>query len=162
MKRATDKETTAPGDPWVTALRLLTRRDYSSADLRQRLQQKGFNEATVDAIVTRCFKLGYLDDTRYARNRARNLISQGRAVGRRILLDLRQHGISTEDAEQALAEVMTEFDEVALLDGLLASRFPEFDYSTATQTERRRVVHFLQRRGFPLDQIMKTMTQKGL
>ena len=70
-------------NPWSAALRLLTRRDYSQSDLRQRLRDKGFEQDLIEAALQRCLELGYLDDQRYALNRATSLMRQGRAVGRR-------------------------------------------------------------------------------
>lgn len=149
-------------DPWPAALRILTRRDYSQAELRQRLAEKGFDQARIDNTLQRCIELGYLDDARFALHRATSLMRQGRAVGTRILLDLRQHGVSEEAACKALALAREACDEEQLLAELLERRFPDFDYSSATAKERRRVVHFLQRRGFPINRIMEQLTRKGL
>jgi regulatory protein len=44
--------------------------------------------------------------------------------------------------------------EAAALRGLIGRRFPAFDFAAAAERERRRVVAFLQRRGFALDQIL--------
>jgi len=151
----------APPDPWGLALRLLTGRDYSTSDLRRRLLERGCANEAVAAALERCLEFGYLDDRRYAMARARSLMAQGRAVGGRILLDLRQHGIAAELAEQALARARAEHDEETLLQDLLERRFPGFDYSAASDRERRRVVHFLQRRGFPLGRILDQLNRKG-
>ena len=149
-------------DPWPTALRLLTGRDYSQSELRRRLLDKGFDEIRVDQALQRCLELGYLDDTRYAVNRATSLMAQGRAVGPRILVDLRQRGISEELAGQALAKAREAFDEEELLTSLVSRRFPDFNYNSASAKERRRVVHFLQRRGFSINRILAQLTRKGL
>jgi regulatory protein len=140
---------------------LLTGRDYSQAELRRRLLDKGFAPAGVDAALQRCLELGYLDDNRFALNRATSLMTQGRAVGQRILLDLRQRGISEDVACQALAKACEDCDESTLLRSLLQRRFPDFNYSSAPAKERRRVVHFLQRRGFAIGRIMDQLTRKG-
>ncbi len=50
----TIKVTDKPGpevdraNPWPAALRILTRRDYSQAELRQRLLDKGFDQERID------------------------------------------------------------------------------------------------------------------
>jgi regulatory protein len=149
-------------DPWPTTLRLLTGRDYSQVELRRRLLDKGFTATRIDDTLQRCLELGYVDDARYALNRAISLMTQGRAVGPRILLDLRQRGISEELACQALDKAREACDEEQLLTSLLQRRFPDFSYNSAPAKERRRVVHFLQRRGFTIGRIMDQLTQKGL
>jgi len=148
-------------DPWPTALRILTRRDYSEAELRRRLTDKGFDQQKISDAIHRCLELGYLDDARYAKGRATSLMRQGKAVGGRILLDLKQRGIKEEMAQKALEEARKECNEDDLLATLLKKRFPDFYYNSAPAKERRRVVHFLQRRGFPLGRIMDQLTRKG-
>jgi regulatory protein len=140
----------------------LSRRDYSREGLRRRLLDKGFDPADVDRALQRCEQLDYLDDARFAGNRARQLMAQGRAVGPRILADLRQHGIAEEVAARALDQARAAHDETELLGALLERRFPGFDYDTAADREKRRVIHFLQRRGFPIDRIMAQLTRKGI
>jgi regulatory protein len=149
-------------DPWPAALRLLTGRDYSLSELRRRLLDKGFAPTDIEEVLQRCLEFGYLDDARYALNRATSLMNQGRAVGPRILVDLRQRGISEGVACQALAKAREVCDENDLLTSLLERRFPDFNYSSAPAKERRRVVHFLQRRGFSIGHIMDQLTRKGL
>lgn len=156
------KPTTDRTDPWPTALRILTGRDYSQAELQRRLRDKGFEQTRIDDTLQRCLELGYLDDARYALNRATSLMNQGRAVGKRILLDLRQRGISAETACQALDKARETCDEELLLASIVERRFPNFNYSLAPVKERRRVVHFLQRRGFTINHIMDQLTRKGL
>jgi regulatory protein len=150
-----------PGSPWATALRILTRRDHSQAELRKRLTDKGFDAEQIEITLQRCLDLGYLDDARYALTRAASLMNQGRAVGHRVLADLRQRGISDELADQALAAAREGCDEETLLADLLTRRFPGFDYETAPAGEKRRVVNFLQRRGFETGRILEHLMRKG-
>jgi len=149
-------------NPWAEALRILTRRDYSQFELRQRLRDKGFEQDLIETALQRCLELGYLDDQRYALNRATSLMRQGRAVGQRVLYDLRKHGIDEEVANRALEQARESCDETSLLTSLLEKRFPGFSYNAAPDKERRRVVHFLQRRGFTIDLIMQQLLRKGL
>ncbi len=148
-------------DPWPAALRILTRRDYSRGELRNKLIDKGYAAERVEETLRRCLELGYLNDQRFATNRATSLMRQGRAVGYRVLQDLRQRGISEDLAELALAKARETLDESHLLDKILSRRFTDFDYSAAPAREKRRVVNFLQRRGFSLGLIMEHLTRKG-
>lgn len=142
-------------DPFVAALRLLTRCDRSEAELCEKLARLGFSASAIDQTLARCRGFNYLDDRRYALERARTMLRNRRGVGRKILLELRRRGIAEEIAEQALATASEEFDADQLLRELLERRFPDFDFAGASERERRRVIGFLQRRGFLLEQIFR-------
>jgi len=140
-------------DAFATALRLLTGRDRSEAELSRKLGQLGFSVSEVETALQKCRDYNYLDDARYARERARILLRSGRGVGRKVLLDLRRRGIDAATAEQALEEVGSEFETEQLLQEQLERRFPGFDYQSADEKLRRRVVSYFQRRGFSLGEI---------
>ena len=105
---ATSKSTAS--DPFAAALRVLTRCDRSEAELRSKLKQFGFSASAIDSAVEKCFAYNYLDDRRYALERARALMRSGRGVGRKVLLELRRRGIDEATASQALEEASSEFE----------------------------------------------------
>ena len=140
--------------PWNAALALLARRDRSEGELAARLRRKGFTEEEIAATLERCREYGYLDDARFARQRARSLVSNGRAVGGRLRAELKQQGIDEELARQAAEEVENDIDPDQLLAGLLERRFPSFSYAEADDRRRRRVIHYFLRRGFSFERIL--------
>lgn len=135
-------------DAWDSALRLLARREYSEGELDERLRRKGFEENDIAAALQRCRRYGYVDDQRFARLRARQLLTSGRAVGPALLADLQRHRLSEEVARAAMAELAEEFDETEVLRQLCRRRFADFDFETADERRRRRVFNYLRRRGF--------------
>ncbi|TYO97494.1 regulatory protein [Geothermobacter ehrlichii] len=145
------------GDAYATALRLLTRRDYSCRGLAERLRQRGFAPDDVAAAIDRCRRLGYLDDRRFAERTARNLVAGGRAWGRRLLLELTWRGIDPELAEQACELACGGCDPEALIRDLAARRYPDIDFLRADAAARRRLVQFFQRRGFALATIFSAL-----
>ena len=143
------------------ALRLLSRRDRSETELRQKLEQFGFSLSAIDSAVVKCCEYNYLDDNRYAIERARSLMRTGRGVGRKVLFDLRRRGITDELAQQAVVDAESEFSPATLLKQQLQRRFPDFTYTTADQRERRRVIGFFQRRGFALGDIFEIIKDEN-
>ncbi len=146
-------------DPFSTALRLLTRCDRSEAELRRKLRQFGFSVAAIDAAVGKCRSYNYLDDARFATERARSLARSGRGIGLKIRRDLQRRGIAEQHIEQALELVDNEFSAPRLLREQLERRFPDFDYTGADDRQRRRVIGFFQRRGYPLELIFSVLRQ---
>ncbi len=140
-------------DPFTVALRLLTYRDRSTTELAGKLRDRSFDNREIESVLNRCLELGYLNDERFAFNRARALISSGRAVGIRALNELKRAGLDRALAERALAETESETDLPELLQDLRQRKFPDFVFSQATEKEKNRVVSFFQRRGFPISMI---------
>ena len=119
------------------ALALLTRRSYSEAELRRKLE--GFDPDEVEAVVERLRKWGYLNDQAYAQAFvARRLRRYG---PRRLRYELLRRGVS----EQLVDELMNEWDEVEAAFRVLVSRAPRY------RERRERAVRFLVGRGFSLD-----------
>jgi regulatory protein len=148
-----DKSKSKDSKSFAAALRLLTRRDRTETELRQKLEQFGFSLPAIEAAIEKCREYNYLDDNRYAKERARALMRTGRGVGIKIMLDLRRRGIDEIIAQQALEAAETEFSAYDLLREQLNRRFSSFNYATADNRERQRVIGFFQRRGFLLEQI---------
>ena len=88
--------------------RYATTRAKLASYLRRKVQERGWAEeksADVDAIVTRCAKLGYVDDRAFAETRSASLSRRGYG-GRRIGSALHIAGINRDLA----AEVMPDED----------------------------------------------------
>jgi len=142
---------------YQAALRLLGRCDRSETDLARRLKRQGFEESRVNAAIDRCRELGYLDDQRLATRWAEQLLTSGRAAGPRLRLELLKKGIAKELAETAAATAEASASPATALTELRRRRFPSFSYRQADASERRRVVNFFQRRGFPLGMILEQL-----
>jgi len=144
-------------NPRATALRLLTSRDRSEAELTQKMLQLGFSAEQAEDARKYCLEFGYLNDQRYALERTRMLMRNGRGVGTKILYDLRERGIDEQYAQAALEQASEEFDTFELLKQQLERKFPGFNYRRSEEKLKRRVVSYFQRRGYHLDQIFSVL-----
>ena len=89
----------------VYALRALTRRAHSVAELRAKLLERALPTASVAEIIAGLSERGWLDDRRFAHSFARSRAA--RRYGRyRIASELRRRGLADELIEEALAEVL--------------------------------------------------------
>jgi regulatory protein len=162
-RKTTRPKTTAPDESKALqkALALLTRRDHSEAELSKKLSRYGFFSETIKEVLNKCRNYGYLDDFRLARQRARALMTQGRAVGPKLREDLRRRGIPEETACRAIEETCEEVNEDELLAAVFEKRFAGFDFQQARAKEKRRIVNFLLRRGFSLSAVLEFLREKG-
>lgn len=132
----------------ASALRILTRRDLSVAELALRLKDKGIHDTLVEETLTRLEKSGYLDDRRFARQWAESAIRNGRGYGPRLRQDLTRRGVQAEIVADVLASLAVEYDETETLTALISRKYAGFNPATAADREKRRVMQYLQRRGF--------------
>jgi len=137
----------APPDAFETALRLLTRRAHSEAELRRKLVGRGCPEDELDRAVVRARGLGYLDDAAFARalagERAR---SRGPAL---IARELAAKGVERAVVRKTVEAVPRE--EVLAAARRLAERGAE------AGADRPVVAARLLRRGFPPDVVREAL-----
>jgi len=137
----------------AAAVALVSRRDYTTAELASRLEEKGYDaEAVADALAD--LQAGrFLDDRRVAAAHVRTAAAiKGR--GRvRIARELAARGVSRAVIDAALQGVQPD-DELAAVTRILArKRWP----ATPTMAERQRMFRHLLARGFPADIIGKAI-----
>lgn len=139
------------------AIRALARRDHSEEELRRKLREKEYAAEIIGEVVAKLTRLGYLDDRRFARSWAESAIRNGRGYGPRLRLELNRRGVSAEIQQEVLEELGETYDESETLAALLARKFPGFAPGSATEKEKRRIVSYLQRRGFSLGRIFNQL-----
>ncbi len=127
------------------ALRLLTVRDRSVQEMKERLERNYTKEEvaeTVDYLV----EIGYLDDLRYARNHV-DYRNRNRPTGNYLLrLELGKKGISDQIIDQVINAPEIEY-ELALT--VAEQRLGSLERVDALARVRR-LYGLLQRRGFPV------------
>ena len=94
--------------------RALRHRDLSTRRLEQRLERRDVPSAERARAVQTLTRAGLLDDTRFARGRARALAARGYGDAA-IRLDLERQGVEAEVATEALAELEPERDRALRL-----------------------------------------------
>ena len=137
------------------ALRLLAARDYSSARISEKLLAREFSEADTETIVARLQTEGWLDDRRFAERFAESAVAAGRFFGPRLKMEMSRRGISASLVNETVAHHLNGESEAARL--VLTRRFSDFDFEQASDKERRKVIGFLQRRGFRFSMIMQLL-----
>ena len=140
-------------DAYTAALTLLSRRELSTQQLRDRLARKQFDPDDIDRAVQRLADNRVLDDRRVALASARTDAS-GKGYGRRRALQhLQQLGVSSDIAESAVDEVFGDIDEGALLDAAIEKRLRGGTVRTLGPRDKARLIRHLVARGFAPSQI---------
>ena len=143
------------------AYRLLALRAHSEKELRDKLLRGGFSEPVVAAVIEKCREFGYLNDGRFARQRARELAVNRLAGDRRIALDLIERGIPEELCRQAISDVRAELSEEDAVERLLRKKARGVGVSGMDGREKMRMARSLMGKGFPTGLIIRKLKRTG-
>lgn len=88
------------------AITYLGHRARTEKEVRQKLQGKGFDGATIDQVIVRLYELSYLDDASFARTYTQNRFTFKGYGPQRIRAELRRLGVASPLIEAAIAEAM--------------------------------------------------------
>lgn len=151
------------------ALILLSKKRYTSGEMRKKLQQYGqkvlkgyrsieeegaleLDETVFDRVIERLEELRYLDDEQYAKDFVSSRI-MFKPKGRFMLMrELRQKGIAEDVSDQAIDEVG--LDETEVGTELLVKRMERWQ-GLPVQKSKEKAMRFLASRGFKPDSIYK-------
>ncbi|MDP8956110.1 MAG: recombination regulator RecX [Actinomycetota bacterium] len=126
------------------ALRLLSVRSRSRAELRRRLNQAAFEPDEVETTLDDLERVGLVDDERFAREFVRDRAALRLAGGRAIRAELLRLGIRADVVEAALAEGGDEGERAR---ALALNRAPRLR-GLPPETAYRRLYSLLLRRGY--------------
>lgn len=135
--------------PREDAIRLLARREYACAELRERLAAKGHDPEAVEACLAELAEQGLQSDARFAESFLRARVARGQGPVR-IRAELSRRGVDDATVRAAFDEADAEVDWFALAAETLARRF---DGPGQAPRERARRERFLAGRGFDFDQL---------
>ena len=129
------------------ALKLLGHRARSEAELRGRLEAKGFAAAEIDQAIARLKELRFLDDAAFAADRAAALLGE-RGVGpEEAVRKLGAAGIDEPRAQVAIEQARAGAGEKELAERALEKRRPRVD-AGSPRAARVRAARWLVGRGF--------------
>jgi regulatory protein len=148
-------------DAFTTALTLLSRRELSTAQLRDRLARRHFPADEIDDVIARLTADRTLDDARVAVASARLEAAVRRRGRRRVLQRVRQLGISEDTARAAVDQAFGDVDESALLDDALVRRLRGRTAGTLDAKAMARVVRGLVAQGFDRGEVYARLRRMG-
>lgn len=134
-----------------TACRLLSRREYSAHELRQRLTQKDIPSDIIENVLQRLQQQGWQSDLRFVEM----FVSARRSRGygpQRIAAELTQRGIADDSIAACLPGADTDWNDVVTR--VFRKRFKS---APTTALERAKAIRYLRQRGFSSEQIRTAM-----
>jgi len=141
----------------ATALRLLSRRDYSSSELRKKLLERDHDADAVDALLQDLTASHLLDDRRVAASHVRTATAIKGRGKLRIARELAARGLPKDIVSEALGAVEKQDEAAAIRKILTRKKWP----ANPSIADRRRMFQHLMRRGFPADAIGTALGGRG-
>ena len=140
------------------AYSLLRSRPRSEVEMRSRLKLKGYDAATIEAIISELARVGQLDDVRFARlwvESRMNSNPMGDIVLRR---ELKEKGVDDGIIEATLAERGADYDEYKVAFTMAAERFRQLA-KLDKRKALKRLYDYLLRRGFAYDTVKRILDE---
>ena len=140
------------------ALKLIARRDLSTAQVRDRLAKRQFSTHDIESAIALLTNSQALDDTRAALSYARrsaNVKFRGKLRTRQELL---ARGIDLSAANHAVAEVFDEVGERVVLERAIRKRL---DGTIRSRAQFRRLYKALLRQGFPPEEVARALISRS-
>jgi regulatory protein len=153
---AQSPEATTFASAYIAAVRLLSRRELSEAQIRQRLARRGYDEQSIDDAVVRLKSERAIDDERTASAIARTETGIKHRGPRRIRQQIQQAGISSAIADRAVKEAFDGLDADAVLEAALRKRL-RTGAMIRDDREFARLYRFLTGQGFNADQVVRIL-----
>lgn len=156
------REELARSNAYRAAVRILSKRAKSSAELARKLREYGYESEAIAWSTHRLTELGVLNDEEYARMVVRAQLSR-KPAGRRLLAGkLREKGIDQPIADRVLDELLQDRDTLADARKLAAQAARSISDRYEREVRDRRISGRLARRGFDYDTIRRVMDELDL
>lgn len=137
------------------ALRLLSLRDRTEAELKEKLQRKGFEEKDIFETIDYLKQKGFIDDSKFIKRADK--IAEDRFLGE---LGLRNYLIR-KGIEKDKLESLPEIDEIPIAKKLI-QRKKHLLSDISSDKRKAKIAGFLLRRGFSWNTVKKCLNDKFL
>jgi regulatory protein len=143
------------------ALRWLTARELSEAQVRSRLAGIGYTDTAISDAIHQLVQNRTLDDRRAATAVARTEARVRRHGPRRVMGKLMSMDIDRDLAKEIIAELFGEEDEAQLLETTLDRRLRGKPEKLKDPNERRKIIAYLVRQGFSVSASTSALRKKS-
>lgn len=130
---------------------LLSRRDYTTFELAQKMKNYQPDEKIVQDAVDKMVSLGYVNDERRANNLVNSYIKKESAY--KIKRRLSEKGVSKEIIEEVIQENINEDTEIEMASNMLIKKFKQFN-----PENKQKYASYLAGRGYSWDVISKAIS----
>lgn len=136
------------------ALKLLSVKSRTVAELRERLLERAVSEAVVDEVLARLQEWGYLNDEQFAADYSASRLQLKPLGRRRLARELEQKQVPELIIETALDQAYERADEESLIDQAIQKRLRSRGYPRHRQ-DAKSLFDYLVRLGFDYELVRR-------
>ena len=148
-----------PDETYLAALRMLSRRELSEAQVRQRLARRQHDAAAIDDAIARLKDARSIDDARTAAAIAQTELAVRRHGRLRARRQIESAGIAPSLARQAVDAAFAEVEDDDLLAAALDTRL-RGRTEIADDREAQRLYRYLIGQGFESDRVVAALRRR--
>jgi regulatory protein len=108
---------------WEYALRILARRPYSFAEIKQKLSIRSDSPAALTAVLSKLREYGFADDVKFSETFASARLQNQNFGSMRVLRELRAKRVAAGVAQKAIEKTFAGVDETELARRFLERKF---------------------------------------
>jgi len=159
-----DKELDAPtfeklkgdlsyGKAYAYAVSVLVNRLYTEQEMRRKMRSREVEGDVIDAVVSKLLETELLDDSKYTERYIESQVEAGKKGKERIVMDLRQKGISHYIIED-FSHLFDADQELQVIDQEIEKAWQRSEEKKLTDYERKhKIIQAVARKGFNMDDI---------
>ncbi len=144
----------------LRALKILTDRDKTEKELRDKLSRDGYDEGAIDSAVEYVRDYGYIDDARYAENYASYRMNDKSRI--QLAVELRRRGVDEGVIDSVFDRLYEGFDEseqiIRLIEKKLKGTYPDCLKEIHDEKQRAALYRSLQGKGYPFETIRRLLS----
>lgn len=138
------------------AFHLLQYRMRSTSELQGRLRQKGFEISEIEPVIQKLLKMEYLNDEAFAIAFCRDKVRSKRIGHKALRQELIVHRLDSSLVDRVMDDIYIEFPITELIRYHLDKKKIQAQ-TKLDQKEKKRLLSFLQRKGFSWSDIADTL-----
>lgn len=143
----------------LRALKILTDRDKTEKELRDKLSRDGYDDGAIDVAVKYVRDYGYIDDARYAESYASYRMNAKSRI--QLAMELRRRGVDEGVIDSVFDRLYDGFDEsdqiIRLIEKKLKGTYPECLQDIHDEKEKAALYRSLQAKGYSFESIRRVL-----
>jgi regulatory protein len=137
---------------WMSAQRLLARREHSRKELKEKLQAREFELAEIETVLDELQQKGWQDDSKFCEAFIRYRVNKGQGP-QKIIHELKSRGVDSHIISQQLQIYDAQW--IQLCENVQHKKYGSV--RTKTAEERARRYRFLSTRGFTAETVRQIL-----